>query len=121
MKKLSFLLLVFALGTNIVTATTITPAVAQKVAENFYKEFSKQSLKNSTLAYTEKSSAGDVVFYVFNVNENDGFIIVAADDKALPIINYSSQGKFIIPTPKINMATIEGWDSKKWAAHSAKG
>jgi len=120
MKKLSFLLIVFVLGTSLANAKPISPIVAQKIAENFYKQYSTQIPKATSLSYTGKSYGGSASFYVFNLNENDGFIVVAADDDANPIINYSTHGKFIAPVSKTSVVTIEQWDGKNWANSSSK-
>lgn len=121
MKKLSFLLIVFVLGTNLVNAVTLTPVDAQKVAEKFYKQYSNKVLEAATLTYTKMSSEGEAVFYVFNLNENDGFIVIAANDGVLPVIKYSTLGKFISPIPNSKVETIEMWEADKWATASSNG
>ena len=121
MKKISLLLLVFVLGTNLADATPITPGAAQKIAEKFYTQYSTQIPNSTSLAYTDKSSSnGNAVFYVFNVNDNDGYVIVSADDAGNSIINYSTHGKFAVPMPKASVVTIEKWDTKNWASPSFK-
>lgn len=104
MKKLTYLLMVFVLGTNLAHAKSVTLIVAQEVAENFYKQNSKQIISNVSLAYLETTSEGEAVFYAFNINENGGFVIVTADDNARPIIGYSTQGQFVYPKAKTNIA-----------------
>ncbi len=44
-------------------------------------------------AYTELFN-GEPIYYVFNVNQNEGFVIISADDIAHPIIGYSFTGTF---------------------------
>jgi len=59
-------------------------------------------LPNSTLtlAYTCKdsivtrSSTEKAYYYVFNIGDNNGFIIVSGDDRAKDILGYSHNGKF---------------------------
>lgn len=120
MKKISLLLIVFVLGTNLADATPITPGAAKKIAEKFYTQYSTQIPNSTSLAYTDKSSKGNAVFYVFNVNDNDGYIIVSADDDGNSIINYSTHGQYNMPTPKASVVTIEKWDTKNWASPSLK-
>ncbi len=120
MKKISILLIVFVLGTCLANATPISPIAAQKIAANFYKQYATQIAKATSLIYTEKSIDGNALFYVFNVNENDGFIVVAADDKVNSIINYSTQGQFNVPIPKTTVVRIETWNGKNWAIPSSK-
>ncbi len=121
MKKLSLLLLLFALVPPLINAATITPDDAQKVAEKFYKQFSNETFKSTTLAYTKMSSVGEPEFYVFNVNENDGYVVIAANENALPVINYSKQGQFSLPAPESKVETVESWESNKWTASSSNG
>ena len=67
---------------------------AKKVAQNIY--FERVNLHktvdikeiNLTHVYTETKN-GYNLYYIFNVNENDGFVIVSADDIVMPIIAYS--------------------------------
>lgn len=56
---------------------------------------------NVELVFTERGATArtsvseDVVYYyVFNVNDNNGYVIVAGDDVIVPIIGYSSYGRF---------------------------
>jgi hypothetical protein len=119
MKKIASLLIAFALGATFANATPVKAIVAQKIAEKFYTQISTQPLTTATLTYTEMSSTGEVVYYVFNVN--NGFVVVAADDKELPIISFSTQGKFNAPKPKSNVVIIDKWAATDWAATTPKG
>ena len=44
--------------------------------------------------YTAVESNGKNSFYTFNVGDGNGFVIVAADDRAYDILGYSDTGKF---------------------------
>lgn len=101
MKKLTCVLSVFALSATMAYAKPVKPATAQTIAENFYKQNSKIELVSSTLVYTEVS-AGLPVYYVFDINTNDGFVIVAAESVAHPIIGYSTSKHFVIPNSTEN-------------------
>ncbi len=48
---------------------------------------------NLTHVYTELYN-GEPIYYVFNVNQNEGFVIISADDIAHPIIGYSFERSF---------------------------
>jgi hypothetical protein len=37
---------------------------------------------------------GAVYYYIFNVKENDGFVIVSGDDIAIPVLGYSKNGTY---------------------------
>ncbi|MBP5560371.1 MAG: C10 family peptidase [Muribaculaceae bacterium] len=39
-------------------------------------------------------SAGDAAYYVFNIGNDEGFVIVSGDDRTNPILGYSDQGHF---------------------------
>src|ERR1700741_5348695 len=97
MKKIIYAASIFLLiGASIATAKPISIKTAQKVAENFYKLNSKTELVSSTLVYAETSS-GLPVYYVFDINSSDGFVIIAAEDLAHPIIGYSTANHFVVP------------------------
>ncbi len=51
----------------------------------------KRPLQNPT---TDKSGTEEFLYYVFNVGDNNGFVIVSADDAAHPILGYSTTGYF---------------------------
>jgi len=95
----SLLTLSFATSANPVTKQT-----AQTVATNFYNQTFKSSVPNFTLVYTENANDGQPAYYVFNVNTNNGFVIVSAEDAAHPILGYSNKGHYVIPTNNNNVA-----------------
>ncbi len=97
MKKLIYVFSAFVLGIGTANAKPVKLNTAQKVAENFYKQNSKTELVSSTLVYTEVSAGGLPVFYVFDINSNDGFVIIAAEDAVHPIIGYSTVNHFVMP------------------------
>ncbi len=104
MKKIKVLALSVLLGAGLAKANTVSVTVAQKVAENFYSiKYSAVISSNASLAYTERDANAVPVFYVFNVNNNKGFVIVTAEDAAHPIIGYSDEGAFIVPTTNNNV------------------
>lgn len=47
------------------------------------------------LAYTQNGEVGNV-FYVFNQSQDQGFVIVSADDRSAPILGYADKGSFEI-------------------------
>lgn len=46
------------------------------------------------------------LYYVFNVNTHDGFVIIAAEDAALPILGYSTDGHF---DPSFDAVNYRNW------------
>lgn len=87
----------FILGVHIIQAKPVTPLTAKTLATNYYKQHSSKVPQTLTLSYTETSPTGEALYYVYNVNTNDGFVIVTADDAAHPIIGYSTEGQFAVP------------------------
>ena len=61
-----------------------TTAVGQKNAD----------IQQNLVAAAADLQRGGTDFYVFNVNGNEGFVIVAGDDRVKPILAYSSTGKY---------------------------
>lgn len=45
-------------------------------------------------------------FYVFNLNDNQGWVLVADDDRCIPILGYSKSGEFVTDNLPAN---IEDW------------
>jgi hypothetical protein len=104
MKKLTNLLFVFVLGTNLVNANPVNLSTAQQVAENYFTKISQSAVSTITLTYTEVTGTGLPVYYVFDINTDGGFVIVTADDAAHPIIGYSTKKHFIQPLAISNIA-----------------
>ncbi|MEI6696762.1 MAG: thiol protease/hemagglutinin PrtT [Bacteroidota bacterium] len=106
MKKFLLVLLSFALIVNI-SAAPVNPEQAIKIAKNFYlqmnkdKEFPNISLTlvytiSSKNVYTTKglNEEETPILYIFNVNQNDGFVIISADNSATPILGYALTGNY---------------------------
>ncbi|HXD91926.1 MAG TPA: C10 family peptidase [Bacteroidia bacterium] len=106
MKKTILVTVAGLIGLHTLSAKPVTPVTAQAVAETFYKKNTKLQSAQLNLAYTEKSVNGLPVYYAFNVNTNDGFVIVTADDAAHPIIGYSTKKQFVVPEAN---TTIGSW------------
>ncbi|MGP8214399.1 MAG: C10 family peptidase [Bacteroidia bacterium] len=111
MKKLITLLTVCTFGFYSAKATPVGANVAQKVATNFFSSISKVAITQVSLAYTETGTYGNALYYVFNINASDGFVIVTADDAMHPIIGYSTEKRpYVIPGKGTN---IDFWMNKR--------
>jgi len=75
-------------------ASSVHVSVAQNTATSFYKKHSRIPVTGTTLAYSEITTAGDTLYYVFNINQEDGFVIIAAEDASLPVLGYSTRGHY---------------------------
>ncbi len=122
MKKFVYLLLILFAVANCAYAAPITVNEALQVAKDFYTQNSNQAIKIATLAHIEVSATDDaIVFYVFNINENDGYVIVPATDNQ-PVMSFSKYGQYI-PKSKVNtsefstssLVVIGLWDASAWA------
>ena len=82
-----------------VSAEHVTKEEAAVVGKNYYWE---NCSKAQTLGYDQveltwfatESLEGMPVYHVFNVNSNDGFVIVSADDNVRPVMGYSGTGSW---------------------------
>ncbi len=93
MKKALLLiaLIVFTLGKII--AGSVDAHRAQHIGNRFLSVKALKSEIRLNLVYT--SATRDAVdYYVFNVDDDNGFVIVAGDDRVKPILAYSTTGSF---------------------------
>lgn len=88
MKKLTLLLLVFFVSL-ISFAGDVTEAEALQKAQQFMqgKQFKHKNLRRAPSKNVESKA-----YYVFNVENNGGFVIVAGDDRMTEILGYSDTG-----------------------------
>ena len=97
MKKLSLTLcLLAALGSLL--AGPVDQQKAQKLGAKFLST-TTISQKNADIQLNLVSAAldqqrGGIDYYVFNVKNGEGFIIVAGDDRVKPILAYSTTGQY---------------------------
>lgn len=105
MKKINLFVIALVFGSIVTYANPVDVNTAQKVAGNFYAVTYSTNTPTLILAYTERDASGTPVYYVFNTTGAvHGFIIVTAEDAAHPIIGYSDEGSFVIPTSNNNVA-----------------
>jgi len=103
MKKLTNVMIALTLGVSAVNASPVAVDVAQATASSFYGQKSATVVSATTLVQTETNAAGTALYYVFNINQNDGFVIVSADNAASPVIGYSTSGQYVLPAKGTNM------------------
>jgi len=93
MKKLLFFCLLTT-STLLMTAGTVDRQHARQIGENFLSTTVLQKADiNLQLVYSP-ATRGEVEFYVFNVAGDNGFVVVAGDDRVKPILAYSTTGCF---------------------------
>ncbi len=96
MKKTLLFLCLAALTWGNVMAGPVSPQKAQKVGAKFLST-TAVSQKNADIQLNLVSVAADrdaTDYYVFNVSNGEGFVIVAGDDLVKPILAYSTTGQF---------------------------
>jgi hypothetical protein len=114
MKKGNLLLiLVLLFSLNSILARQVDITTAENVAKNFYLTTSKgSSLGQSmvlSIAYEKQSILNNIssdeipLFYIYNVNQTEGYVIVTADDNVTPILGYSESNYFDPNNIPINM------------------
>lgn len=102
---LTLLLAAFFVG----NANPVDVDAAKAIGTKFLKASTNlKSVPELTLVTTYQIDRGDAAFYVFNAT--DGFVIVAADDCATPILAYSDEGQFDSDDiPPAMQAYLEGF------------
>ena len=102
MKRLFLLLLPALLGTTTLPAREITAEQARQAATRFWQSApatrggvtpSWQLVRDSENSAT-RSTGADPAYYVFDNTAGPGFVIVAGDDVAMPVLGYSFDSEF---------------------------
>jgi hypothetical protein len=95
MKKLLLSLAFIAVALINAMASKVDVATARSVAANFVAGIPGfSSFTNLQLIRTKYASDQQEAFYVFAPAENEGFIIIAAEDALTPVLGYSAKGTF---------------------------
>ena len=66
---------------------------AGRVAKNFY--FQKSDIILNEIVFSEEITVyegSEPVYYVFNLSDNNGFVIISAEDLVLPVLGYAFEG-----------------------------
>ena len=92
MKKTLFLMMTMALFVSQLIASPVDVEQARHLGTKYVQSHSARNVTELTLAYTETMESGANALYVFNFD--GGYIIVAADDVAQPILAYGEEGNF---------------------------
>lgn len=75
-------------------AKTISPDQALARLHQDSKGNRVASAQPLSLAHTALTESGDAAVYVFNRGQNAGYLLVSADDMAIPMLGYADQGAF---------------------------
>ena len=102
LKTISLLLLFLCSISNVTWAQRVNIDAAKTVAKNHLESIKGQVLKSTisspnTINFTSvipEVINNDTLYYILNDTINKGFIIVSADQRAWPILAYSTEGSF---------------------------
>ena len=81
-----------ALFASQLVASPVDVEQARHLGMKYVQNHASRQVSELSLAYTEMTESGANALYVFNFD--GGYIIVAADDVALPILAYGEEGNF---------------------------
>lgn len=100
MKKITLISLITFIQFNLFSKE-VPLNEAMQVAQTKVQDVHQLSSRNSIslqLAYSENftNAVNEIqpAFYIFNTTQNNGFVIVAGDDKITPILGYTDHGNF---------------------------
>ena len=106
MKKIYLTGLLLLLTSLTITSAPVTPNRAKAIAAQYLIRVTEghkvaPAAKTLSLAYTGKDAKGQNTLYAFNYGRNEGFVIIAGDDRAPEILGYTDRGTYdtaIMPT-----------------------
>lgn len=94
-------------------AGPVDKSQAQQQAQAFFAKKGKVLKKSATPHKAPRKAAGaadEAYYYVFNSEDNNGFVIVSGDDRTAPVFGYSDTGSFDEKNIPENMrAWLEGY------------
>ncbi|MCD4792474.1 MAG: C10 family peptidase [Bacteroidales bacterium] len=97
LSKLKILIILFIIP-FFAKAEIINIEEAERTARNLY--FEKSEVKQNNIIFENiipyKNNEGNIVFYIFDVKDDNGFVIISAEDAYSPIIAYSIKSIFKI-------------------------
>lgn len=93
MKKSFLTLLLAVLFISGMQAKPVDMQTAKSLGEKFLKANTEIKSVSTELTYTVYADNGSAAFYVFTMQPK-GFVIVSADDRAKPILGYSTESVF---------------------------
>ena len=108
MKKTLFMLLCVTLIMGVMQAKPVDVATAKSLGVKFMKVNTAIKAEAAELTYTAYTENGQAAFYVFAVQPK-GFVIVSADDRAKPILGYSTESNFTDQLPDGLMTFFENY------------
>jgi hypothetical protein len=105
--KITLIFLLSVLFSTAIFADEITKETARLVAKNCY--FEQTGIKQSEIIFSEELAMYEeniLVYYIFNIKDDKGFVIVSADDQYNTIIGYSTEHSYVTENQPEN---IKSW------------
>ena len=99
MKRSILFSLLVALFIGGLQAKPVDVETAKSLGIKFLNANTNIKSATASLVYTELADNGEPCFYVFSMQPK-GFVIVSADDRAKPILGYSTEGAFSTEIPE---------------------
>ena len=110
MNKIFLTGLILLLTSLNITSAPVTPGRAKDIAAQFLIKAAKAKGHNVapapatlSLAYTGMDANGQATLYAFNRRPNEGFVVIAADDRAPEVLGYADQGTYDTASMPANM------------------
>ena len=108
MKRTIVLLVTTLLAFSSLQAKPVDAEKAKAMGLKFMRTNTEVKSATATLTYTAIADNGQAAFYVFSVQPK-GFVIVSADDRAKPILGYSTESNFTPQLPDGLMTFFENY------------
>ena len=99
MKTKLLLLLLAVCSLTELAAKSIPQSEAMSIAKRFFTVNGTSMMRvkanaDYQLVYTEKNAANQSYFFVYNIGNDNGFVIVSADTRTKSILGYADTGRF---------------------------
>ena len=117
LKYLALLTLALTLFTSIVAAP-VSRRQAQQQAAQFFQKKGKSFSATPVFQHKMKAQGQEenAYYYVFNADDNQGFVVMSGDDRTDAVLGYADEGTFVVEDMPENLrAWLEGYaDQIKW-------
>ncbi len=112
MRRIPFIVLMLTLCCSI-WATSVSKEQARRQAESFLQKNGMRGTLTqapTNEARTRSALTGEELYYVFNVGQNQGYVIVSGDDRTESVLGYATSGTFDAAKIPENMAAwLDGY------------
>ena len=105
MNKYIFSIAVWVIGTMVAYGGPVDESQAKALASKYLNNPVSMS-ESQTMAYSRETKTVDPTLHLFNNQDGDGFVIVAADDRVGGVLGYSDRGHLDaanMPAPLIEL------------------